>query len=395
MPKYNLYLKTILPIFLSLLFVLGYSFFLQASDPAKVRFTSDTIASLTGISDGDLYIAQNSECDSIDISGTTLTANSIPAGSSFILKTTKHNNALKITSSNDPTTLIFSSNNLIAGDIASWTLSSSSISGAANIIWGVPEANKRYTVNVNGTFFNTYDSDISSEISFVYNDNLTSPRTFTLELYEGGAAFISPAKPDISNTQVKTSDDGTLSIQNLPPNVYQIAISRTSDFSDASWENFDAEKFKTINQSSEKLYIKFRTKNGAVSDVVKYGGNNDNANTTQTINDGDIVKTADSFDIYIIKLKNGKKFKRLILSPNVFKSYGHLKWGNLKTISQTEMDKYVISSLVKETSDSVIYELISDGDTGTRKAHNFSDGYDGDSVYEINAVDRDSYSLVN
>ncbi|MDD3006589.1 MAG: hypothetical protein PHX30_03340 [Candidatus Pacebacteria bacterium] len=388
MSKYNL--KTILPIFLSFLFVLGYSFFLQASDPSKVQFTSDTIASLTGISDGDLYIAQNSECDSIDISDSTLTANSIPAGSSFILKTTKHNNALKITSSNDPTTLIFSSNNLIAGDIASWTLSSSSASGAANIIWGVPSADTRYTVKVNGLAIKSLFSDTSSEITFVYSENLTSTRTFTLELDTGGTPFIAPSKPNISNTEITASDDETLNIQNLPSNITQIAISRTPDFADVSWRDFEEEKFVTIGDTTEILYVKFRTNQGAVSDVIIYTPKA----ASLTLNDGDIVKNPNSPDVYVIKYKNNKQYKRLILSPSVFNSYGHLKWEDLKTISQEQLGQFTTSNLVKETLDTIIYQLFPNGDTGERKHLDTSTSYDTDSVYEINAVDRDSYKLM-
>jgi hypothetical protein len=57
------------------------------------------------------------------------------------------------------------------------------------------------------------------------------------------------------------------------------------------------------------------------------------------------------------------------------------------------MDQYITSSLVKETTDTIIYTLTAYGDTGERKAFDVSSSYDADSVYEINAVDRDSYEL--
>jgi len=67
-----------------------YVFSIKANPGAKVQFTADTIVSLSGITDGDLYIAQNSECDSLNVSGSTLTVNDILAGSDFILKTSSH-----------------------------------------------------------------------------------------------------------------------------------------------------------------------------------------------------------------------------------------------------------------------------------------------------------------
>ena len=44
-----------------------------------------------------------------------------------------------------------------------------------------------------------------------------------------------------------------------------------------------------------------------------------------TLVDGDVAREADEFDVYIIKIVGDKKFKRLILNPDVFNMYGHLK----------------------------------------------------------------------
>ncbi|MFA7169267.1 MAG: hypothetical protein WC178_00210 [Candidatus Paceibacterota bacterium] len=396
MSKYKLKNKNFLAILFCLALVFGYSFFLRAETSAPVEFTSDTIVSLAGITDGDLYIAQNSECASIDISGSTLTVNSIPIGSSFTLKTTTHNNALKITPIGEAVTLVFSSSNLVSGGIASYTLSSSSSVAKANIVLGVPSSNEKYIVKVNNVSVNSYLSDASSEISFDYNDSLVSPKTFTLELSEGGSAFIAPTKPNISQTEITTSENGETTIENLPENITQIAISRTVDFAGVSWQDFDEEKFKTVNQNQEKLYIKFRTKNGATSEVKIFGGdensNDENSDDDMILNDGDIVKTENNPDVYIIKIKNNEKYRRLILSPQVFESYGHLKWENIKVISQAQLDEYQISNLVQVADDENVYELIPNGDKGKRKR--YQSVYDVNSVYRINQADRDSYSLV-
>lgn len=222
-----------------------------------------------------------------------------------------------------------------------------------------------------------------------------------------GSGFIAPAKPDISHVSLSLSADGTLITNNLPGSVYQIAVSATLDFKNVSWEDISKkdELFKKYANVS-RLYIKFRTKGGGVSDVIVYekkesgggsaglgNGANDSDNFIG-LNDGDIVKTATSPDVYIIKLKNGKKYKRLILSPSVFRSYKHLKWENLKTIPQQQMDAYTTSDLVQLSGDPNVYELFPDGDRGNRKVFDVSKAYDADSVYEINKVDRDLYKLV-
>jgi len=114
--------------------------------------------------------------------------------------------------------------------------------------------------------------------------------------------------------------------------------------------------------------------------------------------DGDLITTDASFDIYIIKLINDKKFKRLILNPDIFNSYGHLKWDNVKTVSQEVQDAYTVSSLVIEVNpdgsvfDPKVYSVTSaqDADVGEKHWVNLTAagfvaaGYDWDSIYHIN-----------
>ena len=117
-----------------------------------------------------------------------------------------------------------------------------------------------------------------------------------------------------------------------------------------------------------------------------------------TINEGDIIKTATNPDVYIAKYVGAKKFKRLILNPDVFNSYGHLKWSNLKTVTQAEMDAFTTSDLVRALNDTKVYKLIPNGDVGTKQwmnmtAEAFTAGnWDWDSIYVINNVDRDNYT---
>ena len=124
--------------------------------------------------------------------------------------------------------------------------------------------------------------------------------------------------------------------------------------------------------------------------------------------DGDIVSadaafidadgnTYQAYDVFIVKIVGSKTFKRLVLNPQVFDSYGHLKWSNLKKISAATVAGYTTSSLVREINDTKVYKLIPDGDTGTKQwvddlACFTSKNYDWDSVYIINATDRDNYT---
>ena len=119
------------------------------------------------------------------------------------------------------------------------------------------------------------------------------------------------------------------------------------------------------------------------------------------ISDGDLLTTKGSFDIYIVKLVGAKKFKRLILNPAIFNSYGHLKWENVKTVSGDILNEYVLSEFVIEVNadgtvfDPKVYKVSSapDADSGERRWINISAqefeslGYDWDSIYQINRTE--------
>jgi hypothetical protein len=214
---------------------------------------------------------------------------------------------------------------------------------------------------------------------------------------DGSVAFVPPVRPSVKTVSVEFKN-GNLSFEGLPASIVQVAVSTSSNFSGASWEDISQKEDLLKNyKDAQRLYIKFRGRDGGVSDVIVYsknGGTGNGSGNSVVINEGDIVKTINNPDVYIIKYKGGKQYKRLILSPSVFKSYQHLKWENIKVISQTQLDGYITSNLVQVAGDKNLYELFPSGDTGERKVLDMSKAYDIDSVYEINSVDRNSYKLV-
>ncbi len=127
-----------------------------------------------------------------------------------------------------------------------------------------------------------------------------------------------------------------------------------------------------------------------------------------TILEGDVVSPDASYtdadgntyypyDVFIVKYVGDKKFKRLVLNPQVFESYGHLKWENIKTVTVAELEAFTTAELVRAIDDDKVYKLFPDGDTGIKRwvesLDCFNDqGYDWDSVYIINSVDRDNYT---
>lgn len=114
--------------------------------------------------------------------------------------------------------------------------------------------------------------------------------------------------------------------------------------------------------------------------------------------DGDLISTQDSYDIYIASFVGDKRFKRLILNPAIFESYGHLEWGNVRTVSQAVQDEFTLSDLVIEVNDDgsvadeKVYKVTSalDADVGQRQWLNMTaaqfeaEGYDWDALAKIN-----------
>jgi len=125
-----------------------------------------------------------------------------------------------------------------------------------------------------------------------------------------------------------------------------------------------------------------------------------------TIVDGDVVRNPSAsgmaqFDVYIVKLMGAKKFKRLVLNPQVFTSYGHLKWENVKSITTEEMNSYKTSGIVRVETDPKVLALAPLDNTGSKSWLNVSAadfvaaGGDWESVYTINAVDAANYVVAS
>lgn len=119
----------------------------------------------------------------------------------------------------------------------------------------------------------------------------------------------------------------------------------------------------------------------------------------QVINDGDLIR-ADQ-DVYIVKIVGSQTYKRLILNPQVFDSYGHLEWSNVKSVSQATLDAYTTSNLVRLfQGDGAVYRLFPEGDAGVKSHIRITPqqfqtaGGDWNSVYEINQFELALYRTI-
>ena len=116
--------------------------------------------------------------------------------------------------------------------------------------------------------------------------------------------------------------------------------------------------------------------------------------------DGSLIKTADSPKVYIIKNSPHGQYagwKRHIFNPEVFNMYGHLKWENIKVVSQATLDMYETSDLYKSDVDPRVYHLQEQGDSAIKhhiesvEAFN-SRGYSWDQIFIVNEKEVNYYA---
>lgn len=111
-----------------------------------------------------------------------------------------------------------------------------------------------------------------------------------------------------------------------------------------------------------------------------------------SLQDGDLIQVSGEIDVYIVKIISGKHFKRLILNPEIFNSYGHLRWDTIQQVAQSVADRFQTSNLVKEVYpngtavNNNTYALFPHQDTGIKRLV-VGGTYDPDSVYNINHLE--------
>jgi len=277
--------------FLAILICFGIVFgfcnlWVKANPSAKVQFTANAIIDLTGL-DTTLYALSGSECDSLTVSGPTLSVD-IPSGSSFTLGTASQN-VLRLTPSGGKVTLTFSSNYFSSGYVSQWTASSLIADTKVNFLVGVPERNADYLIKVDGQKLAYFRSSDTKEVSFTYSGGFSSKifeilREDQPTTGDGGmpAQWFNPPKPPVGGFRILINNDAKYTdsiIVNLTlvggPDTKRMAISNFPDFRDASQKTYQTTKIWNLCQGLTScpdgkytVYAKFYTDWGTASEVI-------------------------------------------------------------------------------------------------------------------------------
>lgn len=113
--------------------------------------------------------------------------------------------------------------------------------------------------------------------------------------------------------------------------------------------------------------------------------------TDALISEGDLIRGEDGIKVYIVK--NG--YVRWIQSPAIMGMYGHFQWLNVKAVSNTDLNKFYESALIRADGDEKVYKVDSQGKKqwlNMTAAEFESAGYRWDAIYVINNAELDWYT---
>ena len=123
---------------------------------------------------------------------------------------------------------------------------------------------------------------------------------------------------------------------------------------------------------------------------------------TPELVDGDVARIGTAEEVYVIKLVGDLKFKRHIVSPMVFNSYGHLNWSMIQSVSS--LDDYSLSAWVRDctgpnetpAATDKVYEINADSTMhwlNMTAVQFYARGGSDEAIYNVNSGELGLYTL--
>jgi hypothetical protein len=121
-----------------------------------------------------------------------------------------------------------------------------------------------------------------------------------------------------------------------------------------------------------------------------------------TLSEGAVARIGSGSEVYVIKIVGDKKFKRHIVSPEVFNSYGHLSWSGIQSTSS--LDDYSLSAWVRvctgangaPAATDKVYEVNADSTMhwlNMTAAQFYARGGSDEAIYNVNDGELGLYTL--
>ena len=120
------------------------------------------------------------------------------------------------------------------------------------------------------------------------------------------------------------------------------------------------------------------------------------------LSNGAVARVGTAEEVYVIKLVGSNKYKRHIVSPMVFNSYGHLSWSMIQSVSS--LDAYSLSAWVRvctgpnatPAATDKVYEVNADSTMhwlNMTAAQFYARGGSDEAIYNINSGELGLYTL--
>lgn len=253
---------------------------------AAVIFPEDTIISLSGIDNGDLYIKNGSECESLNIDGYEINIFNISSGNNFTFKTNLSNEAFIVSPSENNTDLILDSRNIVDGEIISWKISTTEEESTSTFSLQTNSVNSWFAIYIDDVFYNSYQSNSLGVLTFTYTgllsnavfrtgDDNTPPSDFDLISPENNSisqvikqTFIwnNPDDPDIDSYNLYLNN--RLVASNINTNSY--TLNENSSCDSNIWYIQAVDNAGNTTNSEEFVY-KINCGNGVLFNTLEEG----------------------------------------------------------------------------------------------------------------------------
>lgn len=218
------------------------------------------------------------------------------------------------------------------------------------------------------------DTEIATPYSTKYSR--VSFKDLSINVAKGGSVIVS-LKGDVLAKSAKSS---------LSYNIESCCLARAKGVSGATAKIAvtRGKSTLTLTAAGETVTPTVQTGTEDKKDVIA------TVTDASTIKDGALIRLKGSIDVYIVKISGTEKYKRLIVSPTVFKSYKHLKWTDIIEVDQATFDAFTTSELVRVAGSNKVFKLEASGDTGKKTEVTSTTEYRTSSVYEVNQTDFNS-----
>lgn len=197
-------------------------------------------------------------------------------------------------------------------------------------------------------------------------DNSTKNYTVTVTINSrpnssgggGSGSSLNTVTPTVNKVAITAIEENKLTLAIDVKNAAYMAISDSSDFTDAIWETYNTNCTYIKKENQTKLYLRFKSSSNKVSSVIELDIPANVAvipTTNSPYLNGTLLKISSSFKVYVII--DGKK--KWISTPEVFEQLGY-GWTDIKQITKEELDAIpdYEDNLIRQIEDYKVYLVV-------------------------------------